>query len=157
MKHIGCILNQLGYKYGTLEQRLLRRRVITSGGCWEYNGYRTEGGYGQIREAGVGSKLLAAHRAAFTLWLGPIPPSMLVCHRCDNPPCFNPEHLFLGTALDNWLDCVEKGRAPQRFPSPLTVARAEILRKNGLSYAAIAKKLGVATMTVWRWCQTGGV
>ena len=64
-------------------------------------------GYGMIR---VGGRTVTAHRAIWEISRGPIPAGMLVCHMCDNPACCNPEHLFLGTAKDNALDMMRKGR-----------------------------------------------
>jgi len=55
--------------------------------------------------------MLYVHRVAWELTSGPIPDGMQVLHACDNPPCFNPEHLFLGTRSDNMVDMVSKGRA----------------------------------------------
>lgn len=72
--------------------------------CWEWRGYRTIKGYGSI---GAGE---FAHRVAYELLVGPIPPKLYVLHHCDNPPCVNPSHLFLGTIADNNRDMVEKGR-----------------------------------------------
>ncbi len=53
---------------------------------------------------------MRTHRIAYELTYGPIPPGLLVCHRCDNPPCCRPDHLFLGDKRANALDCVAKGR-----------------------------------------------
>jgi hypothetical protein len=76
-------------------------------GCWEWQGCRTPKNYGVF---GIKRKHWLAHRFAFYHAVGPFDPSLLVCHKCDNPPCVNPDHLFLGTQLDNIQDCLRKGR-----------------------------------------------
>lgn len=81
-------------------------------GCWVYSGASDRRGYGRPGTWKAGSrKRIYAHRRSYELLVGPIPAGMLVLHRCDNPPCCNPAHLFLGTDLDNHLDKVAKGRA----------------------------------------------
>lgn len=82
-------------------------RVDRSGECWEWRGQRQRQGYGQLGWAG---KRYAAHRFAWAITNGPIPDGLVVCHRCDNPGCVRPEHLFLGTHRDNARDRVAKGR-----------------------------------------------
>jgi hypothetical protein len=77
-------------------------------GCWEWQGVRSPLGYGRYYPE-MGAKL-QSHRHAYELARGPIPPGMHVLHRCDNPPCCNPDHLFLGTHQDNMVDRQAKGR-----------------------------------------------
>lgn len=85
----------------------LMANVDKSSGCWIWTGGRTSGGYGSISVRG---KKVYVHRLAWQLFKGPIPPGMDVLHSCDNPPCFNPEHLFTGDQRDNARDMVAKGR-----------------------------------------------
>lgn len=82
--------------------------------CWPWRSITNESGYGQLAVRKRGT--LRAHRIAWALANGRDPGDLFVCHRCDNPPCVNPRHLFLGTVRDNWHDCIRKGRAV--FPNP---------------------------------------
>jgi len=80
--------------------------------CWVWQGYRDdsqepEKGYGIFAFA---RKIYRAHCFSFELHKGPIPFGLIVCHTCDNPPCWNPEHLFLGTNATNAIDSMLKGR-----------------------------------------------
>jgi hypothetical protein len=84
--------------------------------CWEWTGRRNELGYGTIRETS-GSRLIRAHRVSASIHLADYSESLLVCHHCDNPPCVNPSHLFMGTHRDNTLDGWEKGRI-RKPPTP---------------------------------------
>lgn len=78
-----------------------------SGGCWEWLGAgRHEFGYGRL-----GKPRQYAHRYSYELHHGPTPAGMFVLHKCDNPPCVNPAHLYAGTQKRNCLDAVERGRA----------------------------------------------
>ncbi len=76
--------------------------------CWPWLAYADKDGYGQIRVDGRRTK--PAHRVGYELEHGPIPDNILVCHTCDNPPCQNPTHWFIGTNADNMTDKVSKGR-----------------------------------------------
>jgi hypothetical protein len=84
-------------------------------GCWVWSGLRTYNGYGLIK---IGRKPTRAHRVAYELLVGTINPGLLCLHKCDNPPCVNPGHLFLGTARDNMVDAITKGRWTARQPTP---------------------------------------
>ena len=76
-------------------------------GCWIWQKSKDQKGYGRIQSKG---KKWSAHRLSFTLSKGNILKGMSVCHSCDNPPCINPDHLWLGTMGDNMLDMMKKGR-----------------------------------------------
>ena len=97
-----------------LAVRLMERRVITEPGCWEWQGALTQHGYGRMSWR---DRIYRTHRLAAHLWLGlPLEESTVkVCHHCDNPPCFNPEHLYLGDQKSNVADMVARGR---NYPGP---------------------------------------
>ena len=78
--------------------------------CWEWRGARLPHGYGVIGSGGKHGHNLYAHRVSYELSIGPILDGMKVYHHCDNPPCVNPGHLFLGTQRDNIHDMISKGR-----------------------------------------------
>lgn len=82
-------------------------RAVSIGDCLEFGGKLDRAGYGRIWFRG---REMIAHRVAYILANGEIPDGLMVCHRCDNPACINARHLFLGTARDNVLDMVAKGR-----------------------------------------------
>lgn len=88
--------------------KLEAKKKIADSGCWEWTGSTVPRGYGQIYFAGIKGRV---HRVAYAAYVGPIPKGMGVCHKCDNPKCFNPEHLFVGTQTDNNRDKALKGRA----------------------------------------------
>lgn len=83
--------------------------------CWEWQGMRNHSNYGQLRKDSSSVKL-PAHRLSYEIKYGPIPDRtgrglrLVVCHACDNPPCVNPHHLFVGTDRDNMVDKTAKGR-----------------------------------------------
>lgn len=81
--------------------------AITTNGCMPWIGHKTKYGYGSFWFKG---KPNHAHRVAYIIYFGEIPKGMLVRHKCDNPTCVNPQHLEVGTPLDNMRDCIERGR-----------------------------------------------
>lgn len=79
--------------------------------CWEWTASRNSYGYGQLAVVlPSGKRPRLAHRLSWELHVGPIPEGMCILHRCDNPPCVNPSHLFIGTKADNYRDMRAKGR-----------------------------------------------
>lgn len=122
--------------------------------CWECTKYRMRSGYGRMTHMGT---VRLAHRVTWELNFGPIPEGMIVCHHCDNPPCCNPSHLFVGTDGDNQKDKTIKGRARGGGPfgathhrSKLTQQQVEYIRclPKGVNWSDLAKSMGVTRQTV---------
>ena len=139
------------------------RHVTPTDGCWEWDGDRGNLGYGRITEGGDNGKSLPAHRVSWEIHHGPIPSGLLVCHHCDNPPCVNPAHLFLGTAKDNAQDMARKGRSPATVHPGLTAgeknggakktaeeiaALRALWRVGGVTQRQLAKEYGLHFTTV---------
>lgn len=136
----------------TNDERLrFRGWTITEFGCWEWNGRRDRKGYGVI--ATSKKKQVFAHRIAYEAWVGPIPEGLNVCHECDNPPCINPEHLFLGTVRDNLLDMTRKARGNTTKLSPAQVVEIYTLPSNDRDAQRQAERYGVsvsAIRSIWK-------
>lgn len=140
-----------------LKARLLAKAYRHETGCWLWVGAKKPGGYGN---AWVDGHYENAHRLAYRLFIGPIPPGLHVLHRCDNPPCVRPDHLFLGTDADNTDDMWKKGRNPvmpvlkgERAPSAVLTDQAvaairERHRAGGNRQVDLAKEYGVTQSTI---------
>lgn len=118
--------------------------------CWEWTGSRDTAGYGRIR---VGVTAYRAHRVALALSGREVPPHLFACHHCDNPPCCNPAHLFLGTVGENTRDMVRKGRKPShvgvRNPrAKLTPEQVREIRNSPLGHKRLANQLGLGRTTI---------
>lgn len=85
-------------------------RVEKTDSCWLWKGQKSPLGYGKIGEGGTSPRNILAHRLSWEYANGPIADGLCVLHKCDNPPCVNPDHLFLGTMTDNMADKVSKNR-----------------------------------------------
>lgn len=139
-------------------QRDLHARVYSSievdlsdpDGCWLWNRRVGTFGYGMVSFNGAN---VGAHRLMYQLRVGPIPEGMFVCHRCDNPPCCNPEHLFLGTTEDNTSDKMTKGReARGEMVNTCKLTEADVLaiRADPRKYADICNDYGIGMSQVSR-------
>lgn len=125
--------------------------------CWEWKGHRSSKGYGYF------GREKRAHRISWEIYHGPIPDNLHVLHRCDNPPCVNPAHLFLGTNIDNIADREQKGRGAafreHRSTTKLTRQQVLSIRADPRFQADIAADYGVSRSAVsliklnkrWQW------
>jgi hypothetical protein len=142
----------------TTKQNFYRRVSINKKGCWLWTGYIDENGYGIV---GYKRRNWKAHRLSWKFSRGDIS-GLKVLHVCDVRNCVNPDHLFLGTQLDNIRDCKNKGRlvspkpkyGEDNFMSVLDESQVLEMRKlrkeTGISYSKIAKKFNVSNMTAYR-------
>lgn len=125
--------------------------------CWLWTGYFHYRGYGLLS---VRDKQKYAHRLSYEIAFGEIPEGLHVLHKCDNPPCCNPNHLFVGTPKINMQDKVLKGRQRKGETSPTHILKmeqvseikrlAELGKNAGLSQRTIAKHFGVNQSVVSR-------
>jgi hypothetical protein len=130
-------------------------KVEKTDGCWIWKAGRSVG-YGSFL---YGGKCTTAHRVAWILTFGDIAEDVVVCHKCDNPPCVRPDHLFIGTDKDNSDDKIQKGRQGRAFGSRnanhrLTFAKAQEMRSlyatGEWSIAKLAEAFGVSKKPAWQ-------
>lgn len=143
----------------SLEERLFSKRSVNKKtGCWEWTGFCMPFGHGMI---GLGPKMNRktglTHRVSAALYLGfDLFSPLKVCHHCDNPPCFNPSHLFIGTDKDNYDDMVSKGRrnkavgerASKAKLNRFQVERMRLLHEMGLGCKKLGKMFRVSSNSV---------
>lgn len=133
------------------------RSADTPSGCWEWLGGKRVNGYGVAQ---CGAKVYFTHRLSYWAFTGDPLGSLHVCHKCDNPSCVNPCHLFLGTASDNMKDCVTKGRSggllnpvgEKNCKAKLDEATVRVIREikmnTGISNRALAEEFGVSNVQI---------
>ena len=134
------------------------QKVRKTDGCWNWRAAQTRKGYGHMS---FGGKVVESHRVSWMLNVGPIPSGLWVLHRCDNPLCVRPDHLFLGTAKDNIQDAWKKGRM-KRPPyiygeqcswhqlKPAQVTEIRRRHSNGELNGDLAREFGVRHNVVWK-------
>lgn len=142
------------YKNASLEEKM---RLGAPPGrpdeCWVWQRSLTSCGY--PRTSHRGDRNIMIHRLAYEIHRGPIPPGLSVCHRCDNPKCVNPNHLFLGTVTDNQRDKFWKGRHPRcgtHGRARMTDDEARMVRATAKcpdDYRRFAKRFGVGYGTIY--------
>ncbi|QBP33292.1 HNH endonuclease [Gordonia phage BrutonGaster] len=147
-----------GPKSKPLQERLLSKIATTDSGCWEFTGSLEPSSYGRVWSGGEGGRMLWAHRASWVVHRGEIPDGMFVCHACDNPPCVNPDHLFLGDHKDNMADMARKGRFnlpklrgeshPGHMLTKQDVQEVRALHSEGVSSRRLGELYGVSKTSI---------
>jgi len=147
---------------GPFLHRRIRKRGY--GGCWKWVGQREKGGYGRIEYRGLRTH---AHRVMYAYMYGVFDPELLVCHKCDNPICVRPTHLFLGTNDENMADMVRKERqcrGENICTARLTRDDVLLIRSlNGIMSKDIAKLFDISPSEVSdiqlgkKWKHVGGL
>ena len=130
--------------------------VIVTPSCWLWQGNKSKFGHGSIGNGNHNQtiskkRLLAVHRVSYELLVGPIPHGLCVLHKCDVPNCINPDHLFLGTKLDNTTDMISKNRMKVGVALPQSRLTEDQVRQIFFStdtQEALAKKFTIAQSTI---------
>lgn len=135
----------------TPKERLLDKIEKRENGCWVWTAATNPQGYGLMVYK---KRLISAHRISWMEHVGEIQDGLYVCHRCDNPLCINPDHLFLGSQKENMDDMIRKGR--QIHPrgedfnkSKLTWEAVRHIRSSDMTGYALAKMYGVGKNTIY--------
>jgi len=135
----------------TKEQAFAARHVVATSGCWEWTGRKDKDGYGVLTWRGKNTR---AHRLSVELATGKcVTDALVVCHKCDNPGCVNPAHLFVGSVKDNATDARNKGRAfvgRKNGRAKMTDQDVLIVRSSSEPSTALAKRFGVSRGTINR-------
>lgn len=137
-------------------QELFERyvKIAAPEGCWEWSGARDRDGYGICGNRSGSEGERRAHRFSYELHFGPITEGFIICHRCDNPPCCNPAHLYLGTDADNATDRKDRLGYPLGCKNSnaklteSTVGEIKAALRSGMSGYRLAKQFGVSERAI---------
>lgn len=139
------------------KQRIEASITIDANGCWIWGKSRHYNGYGSF--ALGGGRRALAHRVSYTVFVGDIPATLLVCHTCDVPACVNPSHLFCGTQKQNMADAARKGRTSKKNKvrgashhaaklNDAKVAEILLMLNAGVPKVTIARRYGVTDRVI---------
>lgn len=127
------------------EERYWGKVIKNPEGCWGWSGRRSTFGYGVIHTGPRGaSRQEVAHRISWEIHNGPIPAGLHVCHHCDNPPCSNPDHLYVGDQAANMADRDERGRHGTAKLTPSDIRSIRARRAMGERLATLSHDFGVS-------------
>ncbi len=139
-------------RHGTIDDRFMSRFIIDAKtGCWDWISHKDKDGYGLLP---VNGPAIRAHRFSYEKYNGKIPDGMIICHKCDNPSCVNPLHLFAGTVKDNCDDMIAKERdaiiGERNNKAKLTNDDVIYILSSYMPINELAKKFNVHKSTIRR-------
>lgn len=142
---------ECSFKHGKPFEKKFWDKIEKTESCWLWHGTRSDNGYGKVRYR---DRQDLSHRVSYIIHKGEIPVGMVVRHKCDNPPCCNPDHLELGTVADNTCDKMMKQRQAQgerqghaKFTTE-TVNEAKRLRSEGWTYLELERHFSISRQTI---------
>lgn len=132
-------------------------KILIGNDCWEWTGRKDKDGYGRTRYNVKPYRSCRASKMSYELFIGPFPEGMQACHKCDNPSCVRPSHIFPGTQSDNMRDAVAKNRkqgvrGENNYHAKLTdkqVVEIKGLIKEGVRVHLIAQRFNVSDSAIW--------
>ena len=141
----------------TVMKERFEQKFLKTPGCWEWKAAKNNKGYGKFSVRR--SVWRYAHRISYMLYKGDFDQDLLVCHKCDNPICVNPDHLFLGTQSDNLKDAYKKGRAvnhimigeknPKTKLTDIQIEEIQLRLQNGEVPKSFHKEYGVHWSSIY--------